>query len=392
MSNPTKFKSLVEVRQYLDNFSKQLREEEQLLDDNVKQLARVSAKAVKAAEELDFSGTPGARRKKTLNVDFPMVKVPNADVLKKNYAVAEKLSEQYKYLLTLSNEVKLNFKGVKGPALDKTLGAILKLRQDIEIQLKKLFHALGQVAEGHAPKEFKEFVTHLAKEIHDNKHVNCDAVKTISYAALDAEKKLVFAGYIILSNCESDEGKVAPHLYIAVKWTVGGNVEIFVEHEFVAPTLLKGGEVVVNIHEAAKAVANQLTMEGFSTQVGNLPAEMLLKIPKEGLSKDLFSIAEHLQTVTAKEDELIFVFKPTTKANELEEMSLQLFQEVKSMLKKKKATRVRMKTVGKTVLFTFVGLDQSEGISITDLDWIQQKYKISDTQLRKIVNTIDSGE
>lgn len=386
-------KSLQEVRKYLIDFSKQLREEEQLIDQNTKQLARIAAKAITAAEDPDVMDISGVgsnkpKRKRTLNVDFPVVKVPNADALKKNYVAAERLSEQYKYLQTLENEVRMNFKGTKGSALDAALGSIKKLQQDVTANLKKLFVALSQVAEGHAPKEYKTFVKALAVEIYENKHVDCDSVKSMSYAALDKEGELVFAGYIILTNAVSDEGKVAPTLYVVVKWTVGGDVEIFVEHEFVAPGLLQAGETVENIQQAGKVVASQLSMEGFSQQIGNLPAEMQLK--ERELKPELFSVSEHLQGVNAKEDELIFTFKSGTKSDAIKDMSTNLFQDVKSMLKKKRSTKVRMQIRGNQVVFTFVGLDVGHGVSPFDLEWLGTKFKLSLPTLRKLANTINN--
>jgi hypothetical protein len=386
-----KFTSLQDVRRKLEELTKQFRQDEQLIDENVKQLARVAAAGfIAAGKELDFSdlsSVGGKKGKKTLNVNFPMVKVPNAQALQKNYSAAEKLSEQYKYLTNLENEVKLNFKGVKGSALDATLGSIRKLKLDVETQLRKLFNALNQVAEGHAPKEFKSFVLTLAEELQANKHIDCDGIRTMSYAALE-DGELVFAGYIILSNAVNDEGKVAPSLYIVVKWVVGGDVSVFVEHDFLAPGLLEGGDVVESIHEAGKSVASQLSMEGFSAQIGNLPAELQLKLPKGGLNKDLFSVADHLQTVTAADDTLVFIFKPTN-AEALKDMSLQLFQEVKSMLRVKRNAKVRMKIEGNKVLFTFQGLDHSGGIGPVDLDFLATKYGLDNNKIRKLVNVIN---
>jgi len=392
-SNTSRFKSLQEVRRYLTDFSNQLRDEEQLIDHNIKQLGKLVKTPLKAnGDELDFSDlrqfTGKGGKKRTLNLDFPMVKVPNAQVLQKNYKAAEKLSEQYKYLVNLENEVKLNFKGVKGSALDATLGSIRKLKQDVEAQLRKLFHALNQVAEGHAPKEFKDFVLTVAEELQSNKHVECDGIRTMAYAALDHEGNLVFAGYIILKNAVNDDGKVAPSLYIALKWTVGGDIEVFVDHEFMAPTLLEGGDVVESLSGAAKAVASQLSMEGFSAQIGNLPAELQLKIPKGGLSPELFTVQEHLQSVTAAGDTLVFVLKGVNE-KQVEALANQLFLEVKAMLRVKRNARVRMKIEGNKVLFTFQGLDHSGGIGPVDLDWLSTKYKLSNGQIRKLVNVIN---
>ncbi len=382
----TKFRSLEEVRKYLKDAAAQLKLDEQLIDRTNKQLAKFSITS--AIKFLDISGD-GVAKKKTLNVDFPLVKVPDAKNLQNNYKLTERLSEQYKYVSNLETEVAMSFKGTKGSALDATLGAIRKLKSDLEAKLKELFLALAKVAEGHAPKEYKTFVKGLAEELASNSHIECSDAKTVTYAALTKEGDLVFAGYIILINAISDEDKVAPTLYITIKWTVGGDVEIFVEHDFVAPSALEGGTVVENLREAIKAVANQLSLEGFSSQIGNLPAAMQLKEPIGGLRGDLFSAAPFIKTVKAQSDELIFELKPVKPA-ELDAIKNQLFLEVKAMLKKKKSTTVRMRSAGNQVIFNFVGLDTSGGIHPYDLDWIGNKYKLTDGQLRKIANMINN--
>jgi hypothetical protein len=62
---------------------------------------------------------------------------------------------------------------------------------------------------------------------------------------------------------------------------------------------------------------------------------------------------------------------------------------VKAMLKNKRSTRVRMKQTGNKVSFTFTGLDQSGGIHPHDLDFLGDKYKLKEAQLRKIANIIN---
>lgn len=387
----TKFRSLEEVRKYLKEMQDQLRLDEQVMDKTNKQLAKIAGHKVKAdIKFLDISGDGKRSKKKTLNADFPVVKVPDAKTLDKNYRLAEKLSEQYKYVLNLENEVKINFKGTGGASFNETLGSIQKLKADLERHLQSIFLSLAKVAEGHAPDQYKEFVATLADELVSNNHIVCESAKTVTYASLDKAGDLVFAGYIILVNAVSDEDKVAPTLYITIKWTVGGDVEVFVEHEFVAPSLLSGGAVVENVNQAAKSIANQLSMEGFSSQIGNLPAHMQIKHPAGGLRGEIFTAAPFIKTVTAEQDELIFQLVPNVKSAQIEEIKNQLFLEVKAMLKKKRGTNVRMRVSGTQIIFNFVGLDQSEGIHPHDLDWVGDKYKLSDSQLRKIANIINN--
>lgn len=392
-----KFRSLEEIRKVVREMLDDQRNDTQLVNQTEKLLAKLAASKVKAAQDfkiMDITNTKTVTKKKrTINVDFPIVKVPSSRELMKSYDLAEALSEKYKYAMNLENEVRMNFsKFGSNKNVQDTLGSIQKLKQSLETNLHKLFQVLNEVANGHAPKEYLKFVQTLADELINNRHIECDSGKTMTYAAIAKgeknEQQLVFAGYIILVNAVSDEGKVAPTLYVVVKWTVGGDVEIFVEHEFFAPTLLTGGTTVENTREAIKVVADQLSLEGFSSQIGNLPVSMQIRQPASGLSPNLFTAAEFIAKVTADADELIFTMKPEGMKN-AEQIKTQLFLEVKSMLKNKRSTKVRMKQEGNKIAFTFSGLDQSGGIHVHDLDFLGDKYKLKESQLRKIVNIVN---
>jgi hypothetical protein len=398
MATTQKFRSIEEIRKKIKEMMDQQRLDTQLVDKTEKALAKTAkASSLTAGQTfkiLDISGDgKPTKRRKTLNVDFPVVKVPNMKELTHSYQLAERLSEQYKYVLSLENEVRLNFSNVKRHnAVEDTVGSIQKLKAALEKDLKRLFASLNEVAHGHAPKEYLKFVQALATEIEENRHIECDGGKTMTYAAMgtdeDGKPALVFAGYIILTNAVSDDGKIAPSLYIIIKWTVGGDVEIFVEHEFVAPSLLHGGTTVENLREATKAVSDQLSLEGFSSQIGNLPVSMQIRQPQSGLSPDLFTSAEFIDSVTAESDELIFTIKKNG-IPKINDIAAALFMEVKAMLKKKRSTKVRMRPSGNKVVFTFTGLDSSGGIHPYDLDFLSDKYKLSDSQLRKIANIIN---
>lgn len=389
--NPKAFRSLDEVKTYLNELATQFQQDSQMADKAIKQMAKV-VKAVPEVKILDISGDgklEHTRAKKTLNVDFPIVKVPNVKDLQRNYRMAERLSEQYKSLLNVENAVKMDFKNVTSTHLENMLGNFTKLKGDMERKMRELFSMLHEVAQKHAPKEYLAFVKSLATELETNAHIECDSIDTKTYVGIAANQDLIFAGYIILTNSISDEGKIAPHLYITIKWTVGGNVEVFVEHEFIPPTLLGDGTVVNSIRQAARTITNQLTLEGFSAQIGNLPVSMQIREPVGGLRREAFSAAPFITKVSAEKDALVFELVQKVSAQQLAEIKAQLFMEVKALLKKKRGTKVRMGGVGNFVTFHFADIDQSQGINPHDLDFLAERYHLNDTQVRKLVNTIN---
>lgn len=394
MADPkSKFRSLQEVQRYLKEQENQLRLDFQLVDQNIKELnSMLRAAELRAVEFqiLDFSGSDKPKKKRSINVDFPVVKVPNKEKLEKNYRQAEQLSQQYKALVQAENEVKMTFRGATNTNFVQLMGNFTKLKADIEAKLKELFTKLSQVAEGHAPKEYKKFLANLADELNKNQHIECDSINTFSYVALNKEGQLVFAGYIVLVNAVSDEGKTVPHLYVTLRWTVGGDVEVFVEHEFVEPTLLSGGSIVENTKEATKAIVTQLRLEGFSSQLGNLPINMQLRDPLGGLSREAFSAAPFVESVEAHPEELIFNLKRGLSQKQIDQIKLSLFQEVKSLVKNKRSSKLKMRSDGNAIEFTVTNLDQS-GVTPYDLEFLQDKYKLNDTQIRKIANEINNG-
>jgi len=389
----TKFRSLEEVKRFLQEQTKEFDLDRQMVDRGLSQIARVvKASPVIALDvkTLDISGD-GKKRRRTMNIDFPEVEVPNADELKQHYALTERLSERYKFLVNAENEFKMNMRGENSKQFQEVLGGFQKLKTQIEDSLKTLFQALAKIAEGHAPKQYKNFVKALAEEIENNKYIECESLQTMTYAALDKEDQLVFCGYIILQNAVNDEGKDVPHLYIAVKWTVGGNVELFIDHDFVPPGKLEGGHTITSLTTAAQAIAKQMSLEGFSSQIGNLPVSMQIREPAGGLRREAFSAAEAIESVDAARDELIFTLNTNDPAK-VAEAQAQIFLELKAIVKRKKGTQIRVRRDQNVLTFTFSNMDHSEGVHPIDLEFMEDKYKLSPTKVRKLCNIINEGD
>jgi hypothetical protein len=60
------------------------------------------------------------------------------------------------------------------------------------------------------------------------------------------------------------------------------------------------------------------------------------------------------------------------------------------MLKKKRSTGIRMRVIDNDVIFTFTNLDQSGGVTPHDLEFLEDKYRLTQQQLRKIANEINN--
>lgn len=403
MADPTmKFRSLQEVKRYLDEQSQQLKEDFAVVDLGLKKLQGMAAKALKAQKiqaleikVMDFSGDGKPKKRRTIDTNFPVVDVPNKEVLQKNYREAEKLSQQYKALVQNETEVRMTFRNATNANFTALMSNFTKLKADIEKKLRELFTALSQVAEGHAPKEYKAFVKGLADELNEKQHLDCESTSSFTYVGLTKTNELIFAGYIVLKNAVSDEGKLVPHLYVAVRWVVSGEdagtVAIYVEHDFVEPGLLTGGLVVNSLKDAVRAIVNQLALEGFSSQIGNLPINMQLKDPGR-LNRDALNPRGLVKTIEVEEDTIIFHLN-NHDIEIAKEIGNQLYLELKSMLRNKRTAKLRMSFApsGDSIKFTISNLDNSSGISPHDLDFLKDKYGLSDQTLRRVANEINNG-
>ncbi len=395
-----KFRSLQEVKRYLEQQTLQLKEDFALVDNSLKQLQAMAVRAnkmVKALEikVMDISGDGKPKKRRTIDTEFPVVKVPNKDVLQKNYREAEKLSQQYKALVQNETEVKMTFRDATNANFIGLMSQFTKLKSDIENKLRQLFKALNEVAEGHAPKEYKAFVKGLADELNEHQHIECDGLSSFTYVGLTKTDDLIFAGYIVLKNAVSDEGKLVPHLYITVRWVVSGDdagtVAIYVEHDFVEPGLLTGGLVVQNLRDAVKAITNQLALEGFSSQIGNLPVNMQLKDPSR-LNRDALNPRGLVKSIKVEEDTITFNLTHSD-PKIIDEIAGQLYTELKSMLRNKRTAKLRMR-IGSNkdfIQFFISNLDQTTGITPHDLEFLQDKYGLSDQALRRVANEINNG-
>ena len=369
---PTQFRSIEEFKRFLSTLEKEI-------DTGIKEALETSKKLA-ASFEFILDETPAPKRAKTTKTDFPVVSVPNKDKLTKNYALAERLERQYQSLLQTEADMLTTFPAAKNANAKGVMRHIAELKADLEVAMRKLFEALNSVAENHAPKEFKKFMTTLASGV--SEHIDYDDLSTVMYAAMTKDDELIFTGYLIITNALSDEGTTAPNLYIAVAWTVNGTIKIFVDHEFLMPTNLKHGVVIKDSKGALASVQRQLALEGFSSAIGSIPAEVRLRTTVDDLHRGL-SMKTSVKSIKSQDGSLVFVVSDLSVAN-------QLYQELKASVSR--GTQIRMRTkksgAGGEIIFTFTDRNKDSTVSVQDLEFLQTTYNLTQQQLRRIANEI----
>ena len=67
-------------------------------------------------------------------------------------------------------------------------------------------------------------------------------------------------------------------------------------------------------------------------------------------------------------------------------------QKMRKLLKNRRKARLKMKPYdGKKIVFTITQLDQGEGVTPHDLEWLEDKYGLTQQQLRRVANEINGG-
>lgn len=166
MKDLPKFRRLEDVQRYLQDLSREISETSELVTQQQKLLASIEApkpavQRLISAAFAEFDVTPSQSRKSGLrdsSTAVPTINkvvIPNLSKLKDQYGLVEELHNQYAALTSVETQIAMQFPDKRqGPLYDKTLGSINELRHAVEVQLRKVFTFLSQVAKKHVPQEF----------------------------------------------------------------------------------------------------------------------------------------------------------------------------------------------------------------------------------------------
>jgi hypothetical protein len=403
MSELPKFRRIEDVKRFLEDMFKDLDATESLIKEQQRLLSNLLRPKEKlramltAAVSFDVTPSPSKSSqlqtlKKKIDPALTQVVVPNIKKLQDQYSLMEDLYEKHTTLESAATQIEMQFPDRRGPAYEQTMAALADLRKKVETQLRDVFEFLSSVANKHVPQEFLEYVEAIAAKISD--HVYFEESKSFIYvsvkdgelegAKLKPKQDLVFTQYILLTDSVSDEGKIAPNLYVVVQWVVGGTVTVFLEHEFMPPNRLSGGTEVSTVQDAVASIAQLLDLEGFASYLGTLPMALQLKLAPEQLKPSLFSGRNYIDTILVSPEKLSFMFKHHAISEAIrKKVAYEIFPEVKALLKTKNS-KLRMTMSKKSIDFYAPNLAQEGTLSTQDLTFLQERYGLSDQALRKI--------
>lgn len=398
------FRYMQDAQRFLKEMSQEVDEQSKLLKQQQKMLsASLAAIRVTAADTV-FNVSPSSEknqrsvlRKLKHNVDpeLDKVVVPNLKKLQSQYNLAEDFYEKLKGLEQAETQVQMTFHNRRGPEYEALMTQFRVLKDKVQAALKDCLQFLSDVAHKHVPPGFQKYIDLVVEQI--NEHVIFRDSSTFMYVSIDPDGNLVFTAYIMLQDVANDEGSVAPHLYVSIQWVLGKQNEVRVDlnHEYEVPNKLLGqGEPVGSVGEAAKAINDLLELENYSSTLGVVPLAIQMNVDPTTIKVSQFQYGDVVEKLVVNENSISFVLrKQITKPDAITEIAAQIYKELKARMKRGQV-RLTMKTekVGKQTQLTFHIVKIAEGGEFNDYDveWLRDKFGLNNTQLRKIVNIINS--
>lgn len=396
-----KFRYVDDVTRFLDEMRIEINESGQVIKQQQMSLAHLKIKALASGVTFEIAPRDAKQERTTLRkmksvIDPSLTKVvvPSLSKLKTQYALAEDLYEKHRTLEALETQLAMQFPDRRGESYQKAEGGLHELKGKVAEQLKTVLTFLNEVASKHVPKTFTAYMNAVADLI--SEEVIFRDSDLFLYVSVTDEGALVFSYYLMLIDAINDDGQTSPHLYISVQWIVGDSVYVQLNHEYEVPNALlrAGGTPVSDAGHAVKAISELLTIEQFSTGLGNVPLALQMKIDPSKINTNMFSFKDFIKSISVNEDSIAFTLrKGIADEKELDEVGYQLYKEIKLLVKGKDA-KVRM-AIDKSgsvrkIVFTISKVATGGEFNAYDAEFLRDKFSLSDAQLRKVVNILNS--
>jgi hypothetical protein len=395
-----KFRYLDDVTRFVDQIENELKDYDNLIKVQQKALAFllqprawVQASLVKAAtfefNVSDDAGTKKSHLKKKIDPELTKVVIPKLKDLTSQYNMAEDLYEKHRVVEMAETQIAMQFPDRRGPDYEAAMSGIAQLKANVQGKLKKVLGFLSDVAEAHIPKTFKTYMQAVVKEVEE--HVQFESNQVFLYVSTSPEGEIVFTYYLMLENAMNDDGKVTPHLYISLQWVVGGAVYVHVNHEYELPNqLLKGGgNAVESVGSAVKELSELLDMEDFATALGTVPLATQLRMDPSKITENMFTYRDFIKKVEIDQNELVFVLRPGVSQEQIDEIKIPLFQEVKALFNNSRKMKIKMSTSTKFITFTLSNVAQAGEVSYDQAEFLRDRFNLNETQLRKFVKELN---
>lgn len=323
------------------------------------------------------------------------LKVADMERLRKNYSIIHDLWGTREALESMAISIRQAFAS-RGEDTDKAVAEIAKLKLKVDKGLEEAFIFVSGLAHQNLPAKFETFNKALGLVL--EKSIIFDDSKQYTYLH-EVDGDLVFSTYTQLISVMDDDGTYYPELYVVSSYRIGMEQGTFIAilTKFAPPSERLLMKKVTTIKETLRALNMLLSMDNFTTSVGSLPIALLLK---EGtVKRDLFLYQNLIKSIQVAENKVVLVLKPeVTDDKEAHSIINQINLDFKQATKKtgtklSMAVKKPMKSTEKCFVLTFFFNPPNDVLWATpeDLQFIKERFQLSDLTLRTVVRTINSG-
>jgi hypothetical protein len=166
-------------------------------------------------------------------------------------------------------------------------------------------------------------------------------------------------------------------------------------NEFVPPSDQLLMKKVSTVKEAIHAMSVLLRLDNFTSSLGSLPIALLLKERTIGIDRQLFMYQQYIKSIEINEDQVLFVLKPEiTEKNQADKIIGQIWKDFQALVRKTNCKmRMAIKKGPKSFLLTFFFVTATDAplADKEDLDFLKDRFNLSDTTLNNIIRTINQG-
>ena len=341
--------------------------------------------------EIDVGQSPkGSPRLDKLKPES--VKISSLKELRSNYSV---LSELYSTLTVLeSTQAKIQTGLAKSADINpaKALAEVERLKNQVKVGIKSALNFLASLSDQHHPKALSKFAEIVQNALSQN--LSYEEIGMRSFV-FEAEGALCFSDYIRLGGLTDEDGDYKPEVFVVLTYKTGEKPQVFVcvltSFQMPGEDLL--AKKVSSVRETLSALSLLLGLEKISNTMSTLPVSTV--VAPKSIDKSLFSYENYISKIEADEDQISFTLKQTVKERNLvDTISSKIFREFSTLLRKSNA-RLRM-SISKAqrafvIKFFFVTSNDAPLVSPEDVQFLADRFNLSDSALNKIVQVINVG-
>ena len=387
-----KFRSLNEAERFIDELGLDIRDLEQLLNQQ-KQQVQASIKPLKLlAESFNLVTDSTPAKEKTVDklaIDNKKVKIPGGvKQLQKNYQLLQELIEKEEALANSETVILLTFKD--DPKTKPLLTKIKQLRKKIESDKDSIIAFFNVVATSTVPPSFNKYVFSVAESVINHVSITEDQYDVYYYLSV-IDSVLLYSAFIELRDVRNVDGDMVNKMYVAIHWCVGSDkvdseIRLSLTYNWGDPVELytESRLVVSSINECISLCDKMLEAEDFAVDVGTQPLSKRLKqgIKLDQIDLSALSMQGKIKKLEVEPDHITVTLTKQPKTV-LREVQAQVYIGIQRFFVRNTKLRMNVSSNGLVLTFTVTNYSQGKQFSSSDIEYFKT-WGLTEKQIKKI--------